>query len=82
MVAKVADITDLPAWPRLLSEVQAAAYCGMSDEHLKRHCPVSPLRFGRRVLYDRRRIDQWLDGLAKGLPSTTSGASDWTEAFG
>lgn len=80
MVAKVADIAGLPDWPRLLSEVQAAAYCGMSDEHLKRHCPVSPFRFGKRVLYDRRRIDQWLDGLEKGGRSSSGAA--WLEEFG
>lgn len=79
MVAKRSDMADLPDWPRMLSADQAAAYCGMSDEHLRRHCPVGPLEFGKRRLYDRRRIDQWLDDMARG--HTRPRGNDFTEAF-
>ncbi|KAA5606347.1 helix-turn-helix domain-containing protein [Roseospira marina] len=62
MAATLHDLSTLPNWPRLLSEQQAAAYCGVTGETFRRHIPVAPRRLGRRVLYDRRDIDRWLDG--------------------
>jgi hypothetical protein len=56
----------LPGWERMLSRERAAAYCGVSVNHFDRECPVAPVRLGARVLYDRHRIDAWLDGLAGG----------------
>jgi hypothetical protein len=50
----------------MLSRERAAAYCGVSVNHFDRECPVAPVRLGARVLYDRRRIDVWLDRLADG----------------
>lgn len=49
--------------PRLLSREAAAAYCGMSPPHFDRHIAeaVPPRGFGRRLLWDRRAIDLWLD---------------------
>lgn len=61
MAAAVADLQHLPNWPRLLSPDQAAAYCGVSAPTFAAWCPVEPLRLGKRVLYDRRKIDLWLD---------------------
>jgi hypothetical protein len=64
MAAKLDDLGKLPHWPRPLSAEQAAAYCGLSDEAFRQHITVAPLKFGRRVLYDRAKIDTWVDGLA------------------
>lgn len=64
MAARIDDLGRLPHWPRLLSAEQAAAYCGMSDETFRQYTSVQPLRFGRRVLYDRAKIDTWVDGIA------------------
>lgn len=64
MAASVEDMARLPHWPRLMSAEQAAAYCGLSDEAFRQHIKVAPVRFGRRVLYDRAKIDTWVDGLA------------------
>jgi hypothetical protein len=52
---------------RGLSLAEAAEYCGISDKTLQRHGP-EPSKIGERVIYDRRVLDQWLDGLAR-LPS-------------
>jgi hypothetical protein len=53
---------------RGLSLAEAAEYCGVSDKTLQRHGP-DPTKIGERVVYDRRVLDQWLDGLAR-LPSS------------
>ena len=52
---------------RGLSLAEAAEYCGVSDKTLQRHGP-EPSKIGERVVYDRRVLDRWLDGLAH-LPS-------------
>jgi hypothetical protein len=52
--------------PRLISREQAAAYCGMSpnffDEQVRQSVP--PLDFGRRHLWDVKKLDRWLDALS------------------
>jgi hypothetical protein len=57
--------TNIPK--RGLSLAEAAEYCGVSDKTLQRHGP-EPSKIGERVVYDRRVLDLWLDGLAH-LPS-------------
>lgn len=48
--------------PRLLSLRQAAAYCGVSAPTFQSHVPVMPIeKLGRRLLWDRRALDAWLD---------------------
>lgn len=53
--------------PRLLSRLQAAVYSGLSatefDTWAKRH-RLRPIRHGRRLLYDRHRLDLIIDRLA------------------
>jgi hypothetical protein len=52
--------------PRLLSRLQAAVYVGLSasefDPWARRH-RLRPIRHGRRVLYDRHRLDLIVDRL-------------------
>ncbi|NFV80061.1 hypothetical protein [Magnetospirillum aberrantis] len=64
MAAALKHLENLPNWPRLMSVDQAAAYCGLSGEAFRQHVTVQPLRFGRRVLYDRMKIDSWLDEIS------------------
>lgn len=66
MAASINDLGKLPHWPRLLSTKQAAAYCGLSDEAFRQHITIDPIRLGRRVLYDRTKVDTWVDGLVTG----------------
>ena len=54
--------SDLPDWPRLMSEPMAARYVSVSATTLRELGP-EPKRLGRRVLYDRRDLDRWADAL-------------------
>jgi len=63
-LAIMADLDEsetLPAFePRCLSREQAAHYLGIGKTLLARIGP-SPIRLGRRCLYDRVDLDRWLD---------------------
>ena len=52
--------------PRMLSQEQAASYCGVSVPTFTSECPVQAVRMRHRVLYDRQLIDRWLDSLSGG----------------
>lgn len=56
---------------RGLSKDEAAEYCGVSLNTLRRHGPT-PAKIGDRIIYDRRVLDCWLDELG-GLISGSSG---------
>jgi hypothetical protein len=57
-----------PYWPRMMSEILAARYLGISPTFLRQHGPA-PKRLGRRVLHDIRTLDSWADAL-DGQPLT------------
>lgn len=59
---------------RLLTDQEAAAYCGVSVGSLKAHIRVSPVKIGNSVRYDVRALDQWLDGQNQSSPVT---GDDW-----
>lgn len=47
---------------RMLSETEAAAYCGLPVKHFKAACPVSPVKLAQNALrFDKRDIDAWID---------------------
>jgi hypothetical protein len=58
-------------WPRLLGVEQAAAYLSLSPKTIRnglardaeRPFPVKPKRFGRRVLFDIRDLDAYVDAM-------------------
>jgi hypothetical protein len=50
--------------PRLLTQGQAAAYCGVCAEVFKKACPVPPVKMLDRIpRYDRHALDRWIDSL-------------------
>ena len=49
-------------WGRLLSEIDAAEYLGLSVTTV-RGLGLLARRVGRRVLYDRLDLDRWVDGM-------------------
>jgi hypothetical protein len=56
--------------PRLLSRDQAAEYCGVSGVHFSETIgkDVPPIEIGRRLVWDVRALDRYLDvrsGLAE-----------------
>lgn len=69
MTARRDDLANLPDWPRLLSVEQAAAYCGVSAPTFQGWCTLTPFHVGARRLYDRKKIDDWLDA-AGGVPDS------------
>lgn len=57
---------EMPDWPRLLSRQWAAAYLGVSPGHFDNHVrkAVQPVKLGKRCLYDRLNLDQFVDNLS------------------
>lgn len=51
-----------PAWPRLMSERDAAAYLSIGGTTLRDRGPA-PKKVGSRTLWDRRDLDRWADAL-------------------
>lgn len=52
--------------PRLLTQTQAAAYCGLCASNFKKACPVPPVKLSDRIpRYDRNALDRWIDSLDK-----------------
>jgi hypothetical protein len=55
--------------PRLLTQSQAAAYCGLCVETFKKACPVKPIDLLDRIArYDRQELDLWIDSMNKFRP--------------
>jgi len=66
--------------PRLLTQGQAAAYCGLCAENFKRACPVPPIKMLNRLpRYDRHDLDRWLDSLST-FRALNTGA-DWEQIW-
>lgn len=56
--------------PRLLGRRAAAEYCGVSPNHFDAHCDVRPVRLGGRLLWDRLRLDDWIERMQAGEASS------------
>lgn len=64
--------------PRMLTQAQAAEYCGVGIKAFKSVCPISPTQLRDGLLrYDRYRLDQWLDSLEPDNAGAV--AIDWVE---
>jgi hypothetical protein len=60
--------------PRLLTQGQAAAYCGVSVGVFTKACPIVPVKLlGRVPRYDRASLDTWLDSLSEFRPRDSEG---------
>lgn len=47
---------------RMLTKEEAANYCGFkSASGFGAWSPVRPVKIGNKVLYDQKRLDEWLD---------------------
>jgi hypothetical protein len=73
------------AFPRMLSKVQAASYCGMGVESFAVNCPVKPIRMrpgDRGLRWDIRELDEWIDSLKQdSTGSENSENVDWLARF-
>jgi hypothetical protein len=64
--------------PRMLTQAQAAEYCGVGIKAFKSVCPISPTPLRDGLLrYDRYRLDRWLDSLEPEGAGPV--AIDWVE---
>lgn len=74
---------DMPDWPLMLAEAQAAAYVGVSVNTFKTRIGnpwPEPVRMGRRKLYDRRAIERAVDTFSRSrLDSPTEAVRQWRE---
>lgn len=54
--------------PRLLSLAQTGAYLGVSERYVEYRRQSAdfphPIRMGRRLLWDRKVLDQWVDAMS------------------
>ena len=60
-------LADMPNWPRLMSEEQAAAYVSLSLNTFRAGVGElwpKAIRIRRRKLYDRRALDRAVDALS------------------
>jgi hypothetical protein len=70
-MAKPENNPDGVRWPRLLGVELAATYLGLSPKTIRnglardaeRPFPVKPKRYGRRVLFDIRDLDAYVDAM-------------------
>lgn len=66
----------IAAEKRLFSREEAAAYCGLSIPTFLSVTPVIPIKIRTRILYDRVRLDAWIDSMNKPAPNAPTGA-EW-----
>ncbi len=69
--------------PRLLTQQQAAAYCGLCVANFKRACPVPKILLCDRIpRYDRAALDRWIDSLDNSRSMNSTGKLErmWDEA--
>ena len=70
-------LADMPDWPRMLTEEEAAGYVRMSvtafRDRIGNPWPA-PIRFGRRKVYDRLALDRAVDALSRQKPQSPSEA--------
>ena len=60
--------------PRLMTQKQAAIYCGLCVENFKKACPVKPVNLLERIpRYDRHALDAWIDSLDNSRPIPPGG---------
>lgn len=64
---------------RLLTDAEAAAYCGVSVNTFRAHVPITPVKIASCVRYDRKDLDKWLDSQGQHRAMT---ADDWLERIG
>jgi hypothetical protein len=65
---------------RLLTLDEAAAYCGMPTRNFRKHIGIQPVKLGPNELWDRARLDAYIDALqGSSSKATGPGAVDWSD---
>lgn len=66
---------------RLLKLKDAAGYCGMPVRNFRRHIGIAPVRLGPHELWDREKLDAYIDALQGGKPKAGADLGDAAKAF-
>jgi hypothetical protein len=67
-------------FPRLLTKVQAASYCGMGIESFALNCSVKAIRVrsgARGLRWDIQDLDKWIDRLKENSSTDSEENVDW-----
>ena len=67
------NLTVISRWPRLLDIQQTAEYLSIAPKTIRnglgpkavKPFPIKPKRFGKRVLFDKKDLDHYVDTLSK-----------------
>ena len=60
---------------RMLTPAEGAAYAGIPIKYFRLECPVSPIEVRPgKLLYDKRDLDSWIDGMKSGSVTTLRSA--------
>lgn len=59
---------------RLLTDAEAASYCGVSVNTFRARVRIAPVKIGHSVRYDRRALDRWITRQNRSEPLT---GDDW-----
>lgn len=65
-----ANLNIIAVQRRMLSQSEAAMYCGLPVKKFPMICSVPPTELGGKKLFDKKRLDQWLDELSSGETSS------------
>lgn len=61
--------------PRLLKLKDAAEYCGLRPRYFRKHIGIPPVRLGPHELWDRTKLDAYIDALQGDKPKR----EDWAD---
>lgn len=61
--SKDAVLSRVGSWPRAMSIDKAAAYLDLSIAAFRKHVSITPSRIGGRVVYDKEKLDEFVDRL-------------------
>jgi hypothetical protein len=61
---------------RLLKLTDAAAYCGLKPRYFRKHIGIPPVRLGPHELWDRTKLDAYIDALQGEKPKS---GEDWAD---
>lgn len=64
--------------PRLLKLKEAAEYCGLPPRYFRNYVGVTPIRLGPHELWDREKLDAYIEGLQGRAASRKE--EDWKDA--
>jgi hypothetical protein len=66
---------------RLLKLKEAAEYCGLPPRNFRKHVGIKPIRLGPHELWDKAKLDAYIDALQGNVSGTSQEWGDALERF-